>query len=244
MNKFIKSLITFLILVLFCALTLLAFTYFNSVKAGNTAQTTQVTVNKQVSDYKTTEQIISNKVHNENEMIVLTGNQVIKKTFSSTDHEVTYQGGDSAIKFLSNSLNSWNTKNIQIQTEYQYDFKYNMKNVLITQDSNHIYQITLNEIDLNLNPLSEISGNRVITSDHGALSSGFTPTEVSAVMYSTSIHTYNTLVNDKGLYDRAVLSVQDNLTTLCEGLGIPKDNIKFNIIYSTFLANNEVEKVN
>jgi len=232
--------------VLVAFIILNVFTYFHKIKAEQiktqSAKTEQVKVNGIVNSWASKETIIKNAVKAKNDLIVLEGNQQISKTYTTTDSEITYQGGDSVLKFMVGKLNEFHTRSLTINTTYLYDYTYDMNNVLISIDKDGLATISLSELDINLKPLSELSANRVITDEKGILASNFTPQELSGLMTSTNIHAYNTLVNDSSLFQKSIDSTKTNLTKLCNELGVT--NIKFNVTNSTFLANTEVRKVN
>lgn len=237
-----KKLVIILSIILLTICVWIGFTYQRKVKSIQTLQTQQIKINNSVSKWSTKEQIIKNEIYKQNQLIVLEGTQEIKKTYTTTDREIVYQGNDSIIKFLAEKLNQFQTRSITIDTTYQYDFIYNMAKIDIQIDDTGMAKITLCENNINLKPLAEISNNRTITDERGFLANSFTTSEASAIMFQTQIHTYNTLVNDSNLYDKAIQNTKDNLTTLIKKLGV-KD-IKFNVIHSNYLVNNEVQKIN
>lgn len=247
MRKFINKIITILMIILIILVTYIGLSFYNKnkitkAKFSQSPKITQQETNDKVDKWQSQVQIIKNELQKQNELIVLEGTQEIQKTFSTTDNEIKLQSKSSILKWMANKLNELKTKSITVNTTYKYYFVYDISKISINTEDNKI-NIIINEGDINLKLLSELSDKRIITDDEGILAK-FIPQEVSSVMYSTQIHTYNTLVNDSELYDKAVQNTKDDLMDLINKLGIKNKDINFQVIHNNTIKNNEVDEIN
>jgi hypothetical protein len=234
MNRFRKT-------VLVLSLTLVSLTGYivlsprevKSVEAFNT----QV---KEVEDYSVKANLLKDAVRKENKLIVLQGERAVRYIFDYTKDEISYTGSSNPVKFLAGKLNELKTKHITVETKFNYTYSYDLKELDIEIIDNKIH-IALKRGDVKLEPIAEDSSNRVIKTETGILSGGFTPQQTAAVLNIVKVHAFNNLVNDNELYIKALEAAQENIKGIALKLGIK--NVQFDIYNTETIENEEIEVI-
>ena len=163
---------------------------------------------------------IQKALNNENRLIVLSGQVETEATF--TNERIS--NNDVKLKWLKQQWNLINSKELKVNSTYNYEFSYDLKNLPITIHNNTI-NITIIKGNLNL---SKCELNSIETKDRvGLLESKFTPSEINERNSRVKAISRNSIQSNKELRDKAFINVENNIRQLLKKVVSNNTNIQF-----------------
>ena len=117
-----------------------------------------------------------------------------------------------------------NSKELKVNSTYNYEFSYDLTNLPITIHNNTI-NITIIKGNLNL---SKCELNSIETKDRvGLLESKFTPSEINEINSRVKAISRNSIQSNKELRDKAFINVENNIRQLLKKVVSNNTNIQF-----------------
>jgi hypothetical protein len=212
-NRVFNKIIIVLSIILL-AMTLFIIKKYNNNKIQTAKQETKI-INKlakqEVIDWIVKAEELKNEFNIVNKLEVLQGEISIRDTY--TKELPIVQSRSSIVKFLNKKFEELKMEEITIETSYQYIYTYDINDLDIKpNDTNDGLIITLRRCNVHLNPIAELSTDRLIQTEKGILGN-ITPQETGAVMECVGVNTYNKLIKDNKLYkislDNAKINLED-----------------------------------
>lgn len=225
-KKLSNKIILILVIVLVSLITYIGYAKLNNEQETIDYSEIQIETNNEVSKWKAQEELIRNELTRINSLLVLQGEIEVKRTYSTTVDEIDYKGNSSSLQWLSNKLNELKTKEITVQSTYQYNLMYTLDRININNTINGV-EVNVHILGLRFLPVSELSDKRVISSETKMLSGEFSVQETSAVMKETSDYTQNLVIHDNKLYYQGLENTKKNIDQLIKNLGI--EDVRVNV---------------
>ena len=165
-------------------------------------------------------EVIQKALNDENRLVVLSGQVETEATF--TNERIS--NNDVKLKWLKQQWNKINSKELKVNSTYNYEFSYDLKNLPITIHNNTI-NITIIKGNLNL---SKCELNSIETKDRvGLLESKFTPSEINEINSRVKAISRNSIQSNKELRDKAFINVENNIRQLLKKVVSNNTNIQF-----------------
>lgn len=229
-NRMFKRLVLILVIIL-TAISCYIIIKINSnkVKAQSFEKdkVIQTLANDKVENWNKKIEVLKDELHKQNQLIVLEGKRTIQCEYNNrTDYISDQEDKSNKLRWVYQKLADLKTKSIYITTSYNYSFVYCMNKLVIENDDKGNVKIKLYRGDILLKPLAEISSERVMRDDTNIISGKFTPQQISSVMNATQVHTYNNIVTDNELYNKALHNTSENIKELVSKLGLKNVNIE------------------
>jgi hypothetical protein len=213
-NKFIKILICGLLI----TLSILS-VFTNNLYSKNKQLKVQQNLHNQARQEQTFKVIdketVINKLNLENSLNCLSGSVNTKSTYSNKD----ISSDDVGMKWLKTKFAEWNSKDISMESKYDFTFSYSLKDLPVQIKNNTVYiNMTNNRLSLTKCELSSIQSSERI----GFLQNNFTPQEVNSLNYRNQQLAKNTTMSDEDLRYKALENVKGDIKELLQGV-ISKD---------------------
>ena len=165
-------------------------------------------------------EIIQKALNDENRLVVLSGQVETEATF--TNERIS--NNDVKLKWLKKQWNLINSKELKVNSTYNYEFSYDLTNLPITIHNNTI-NITIIKGNLNL---SKCELNTIETKDRvGLLESKFTPSEINEINSRVKAISRNAIQSNEELRDKAFINVENNIRQLLKKVVSNNTNIQF-----------------
>lgn len=165
-------------------------------------------------------EVIQKALNDENRLVVLSGQVETEATF--TNERIS--DNDVKLKWLKQQWNIINSKELKVNSTYNYEFSYDLTNLPITIHNNTI-NITIIKGNLNL---SKCELNSIETKDRvGLLESKFTPSEINEINSRVKAISRNAIQSNKELRDKAFINVENNIRQLLKKVVSNNTNIQF-----------------
>ena len=163
---------------------------------------------------------IQKALNDENRLVVLSGQVETEATF--TNERIS--NNDVKLKWLKQQWNKINSKELKVNSTYNYEFSYDLTNLPITIHNNTI-NITIIKGNLNL---TKCELNSIETKDRvGLLESKFTPSEINEINSRVKAISRNSIQSNKELRDKAFINVENNIRQLLKKVVSNNTNIQF-----------------
>ena len=163
---------------------------------------------------------IQKALNNENRLVVLSGQVETEATF--TNERIS--DNDVKLKWLKQQWNKINSKELKVNSTYNYEFSYDLTNLPITIHNNTI-NITIIKGNLNL---SKCELNSIETKDRvGLLESKFTPSEINEINSRVKAISRNSIQSNEELRDRCFDNVESNIKNILNKVTHKNTNIVF-----------------
>ena len=180
--------------------------------------------------------IIQKALNDENRLIVLSGQVETEATF--TNERIS--NNDVKLKWLKQQWNKINSKELKVNSTYNYEFSYDLKNLPITIHNNTI-NITIIKGNLNL---SKCELNSIETKDRvGLLENKFTPSEINEINSRVKAISRNAIQSNKELRDKAFINVENNIRQLLKKVVSNNTNIQFTYTNYDVVDQSEASKI-
>ena len=165
-------------------------------------------------------EVIQKALNDENRLVVLSGQVETEATF--TNERIS--NNDVKLKWLKQQWYKLNSKELKVNSTYNYEFSYDLTNLPITIHNNTI-NITIIKGNLNL---SKCELNSIETKDRvGLLESKFTPSEINEINSRVKAMSRNSIQSNKELRDKAFINVENNIRQLLKKVVSNNTNIQF-----------------
>ena len=165
-------------------------------------------------------QVIQKALNDENRLVVLSGQVETEATF--TNERIS--NNDVKLKWLKQQWYKLNSKELKVNSTYNYEFSYDLTNLPIPIHKNTI-NITIIKGNLNL---SKCELNSIETKDRvGLLESKFTPSEINEINSRVKAISRNSIQSNKELRDKAFINVENNIRQLLKKVVSNNTNIQF-----------------
>ena len=165
-------------------------------------------------------EVIQKALNDENRLVVLSGQVETEATFTNeriSDNDVKF-------KWLKQQWYKLNSKELKVNSTYNYEFSYDLTNLPITIHNNTI-NITIIKGNLNL---SKCELNSIETKDRvGLLESKFTPSEINEINSRVKAISRNAIQSNKELRNKAFINVENNIRQLLKKVVSNNTNIQF-----------------
>jgi len=221
-NKLIK----FIIAGLLISLSILSIFTNNLYNKSNQQLKVQQNLNNQNKQERTFKvihkQIVIDKLNLENSLNCLSGTTNTNATFSNNN----LSSNDPNITWLRTKLSEWNSKDISVESQFDFMYSYSLKDIPI-----HIYNNTINiklspnRLSLTKCELSSVQSKERI----GWLTSKFTPTEINNINYRVRQLAYNSVLSNEDLRYKALENTQGDIKDLLQGVVGKDTSIHFDI---------------
>jgi hypothetical protein len=222
-NKFIKAIICGLLITL-SILSILTNNLYSKNKQQLKVQQNLHNQVKQEQTFKVIDkETVINKLNLENSLNVLSGTTNTKATFSDKN----LSDSDPNVTWLKNKLTEWNSKDISIESQFDFMFAYSLKDIPI-----HIYNGSIN-ITLSYNRLSltKCELSKTQSSERvGLLSKNFTPTETNNINYRVKQLAYNSVLSNEDLRYKCLENVQGDIKDLLQSVVGKDTSIHFEVL--------------
>lgn len=179
----------------------------------------QTTNTHEVDTWRMKAEVIKDALNKKSEFVALEGTREIRCEYPITKNEVQWNTKSNIIGFLKDRLNELKTKTLIIQTTYMYQFVYDLKDLNMQIDGNKVY-IKLQQSNVKVKMPAEDDTKRIMYGETNILSGSFTPYEISQLMKTTTIHTYNQLIHENEYYYKAMESTKEWLEKFLKELGL------------------------
>lgn len=215
-----------------------------SIQTFRTAQQQQLKINNNINKWKIKVEEFKNTCQKENELLVLSGTRTVNVTISNGDIDIG-NGKDTKnpLYFMEKYFKGLQTKSLTIYATYDYSYIYDLNNLYIDDkelDNNKLI-INLNRANVKLKPIAEEKDKTVLKDETHILSGKFTPQEIQAIQKRVWADTYNGLINDNSLYDKALQNTKEDLLKLTNKIGIK--NVDIEIVDTGTEENNDAEVI-
>lgn len=218
MSKIVKIIISFLI----TGLTILSI-YTGNILYNKTRKTITQSTNKPQQEQTIRvidKEVIQKALNNENKLIVLSGQVETEATFSNE----RISNNDVNMKFLKQKWAEMTSKELKVNSTYNYEFSYDLNNLPISIHNNTI-NITIIKGNLNL---TKCELGTINTKDRvGCFESKFTPNEINEINNRVKGISKNSIQSNTELRDTAFINVQDNIKTILSKVVSNNTNIHF-----------------
>ena len=181
-------------------------------------------------------EVIQKALNDENRLVVLSGQVETEATF--TNERIS--NNDVKLKWLKQQWNIINSKELKVNSTYNYEFSYDLTNLPITIHNNTI-NITIIKGNLNL---SKCELNSIETKDRvGLLESKFTPSEINEINSRVKAISRNAIQSNKELRDKAFINVENNIRQLLKKVVSNNTNIQFTYTNYDVVDQSEASKI-
>ena len=165
-------------------------------------------------------EVIQKALNDENRLVVLSGQVETEATF--TNERIS--NNDVKLKWLKQQWYKLNSKELKVNSTYNYEFSYDLTNLPITIHNNTI-NITIIKGNLNL---SKCELNSIETKDRvGLLESKFTPSEINEINSRVKAISRNAIQSNEELRDRCFDNVESNIKNILNKVTHKNTNIVF-----------------
>ena len=165
-------------------------------------------------------EVIQKALNDENRLIVLSGQVETEATF--TNERIS--NNDVKLKWLKKQWNLINSKELKVNSTYNYEFSYDLTNLPVSIHNNTI-NITIIKGNLNL---TKCELNTIETKDRvGLLESKFTPSEINEINSRVKAISRNSIQSNEELRDKAFINVENNIKQLLNKVISNNTNIQF-----------------
>ena len=165
-------------------------------------------------------EVIQKALNDENRLVVLSGQVETEATF--TNERIS--NNDVKLKWLKQQWYKLNSKELKVNSTYNYEFSYDLTNLPITIHNNTI-NITIIKGNLNL---SKCELNSIETKDRvGLLESKFSPSEINEINSRVKAISRNSIQSNEELRDRCFDNVESNIKNILNKVTHKNTNIVF-----------------
>ena len=181
-------------------------------------------------------EVIQKALNNENRLVVLSGQVETEATF--TNERIS--NNDVKLKWLKQQWYKLNSKELKVNSTYNYEFSYDLTNLPITIHNNTI-NITIIKGNLNL---TKCELNSIETKDRvGLLESKFTPSEINEINSRVKAISRNAIQSNKELRGKAFINVENNIRQLLKKVVSNNTNIQFTYTNYDVVDQSEASKI-
>lgn len=231
-SKIIKIIIATLTITL---IILSAFTYKNFQNRHNKVQTNinNQTYQEQIFRVIDKESVIKT-LSKENSLNVLSGTTNTRCSF--TNKNITEN--DVNMKWLRDKIDTWNSKDITVDSQFSFMFSYDMSNPQVNIKNDTIYvQLSYNKLSLTKCELSDVQTQERI----GWLQNNFTPSETNSLNSRIKDYARNTILSNKSFRKESIDYLKENIKDQIHTYVSDKVNIEFSISDYDVLSQNDVD---
>ena len=231
-NNKINKLIILLTMILICLIILVIYNY--NIKQSNSKQVTQqINKAKELNSYDSKVQQLKMKFQQTNELLVLEGTADINCIY---DNSNVLNIQDDKLSFLYKKFKELQIRQIDVNTQYNFGFTYNLSDLQINKNNNKI-NIILSDSNLNLKYVEENKNKTVLTDEIHILASNFTPQEVNEVMDITKTKVTNSIQSKSNIREQAMNNTKKNIEKFAKDLDI--DDVNIEIKMQGIIENND-----
>lgn len=183
---------------------------------------TIVTDNKDIENLQLKQSLLERTFKDSTKLQVASGTISFNYNFNNQSDELTSQSASNPFKVLYNRLT---VRAFNCETEYQYNFKYNLSDLIVEQHDNKLV-IYVNSTNLLLEDVKENKDKTRIMETTGLLAKDFSAAEVHAISILCENKARNYLNSDADLHVNAADSLVKTIGTMCDSLSIQNYEIK------------------
>lgn len=220
MSKIVKYIITGLTIIL---ISLSIFTYKSckNIHKASSNTNNQTTVKQQIYRVIDKESVIK-AISKENSLNVLKGSVNTRCTFSNKN----ITENDIAMKWLRDKIDTWNSKDITVDSQFSFMFSYDMSNPQVNIKNDTIYiDLSYNKLSLTKCELSDIQTQERI----GWLQSNFTSTEINSINSRVRDYARNTILSNPSFRKESIENLKQNIKEQIHTYVSDKVNVEFSI---------------
>lgn len=173
------------------------------------------------------------KFQQTNELLVLEGTADINCIY---DNSNVLNIQDDKLSFLYKKFKELQIRQIDVNTQYNFGFTYNLSDLQINKNNNKI-NIILSDSNLNLKYVEENKNKTVLTDEIHILASNFTPQEVNEVMDITKTKVTNSIQSKSNIREQAMNNTKKNIEKFAKDLDI--DDVNIEIKMQGIIENND-----
>jgi hypothetical protein len=221
MSKIVKLIISGLLI----TLSILSFCTYKSYERNKKAKLQQ-NINNQTNQEQTFRIIdkdsIIQTLNKENSINVLSGTIGTRCTF--TNKNISQE--DVSMKWLKNKIETWNSKDITIDSQFTYMFSYDLRQPQVSIRNNTIYiQLSYNRLSLAKCELSDVQTQERI----GWLQNNFSSTEINSLNSRVKDYAKNTILSNEKLRKSSIENTKENIKYLIQSFVSKDINVEFSI---------------
>lgn len=165
-------------------------------------------------------EVIQKALNDENRLVVLSGQVETEATF--TNERIS--NNDVKLKWLKQQWYKLNSKELKVESTYDYEFSYDLNNLPVSIHNNTI-NITIIKGNLNL---TKCELNTIETEDKiGLLESKFSPSEINEINDRVKAISRNSIQSNEELRDRCFDNVESNIKNILNKVTHKNTNIVF-----------------
>ena len=223
-NKLFNKLIILLIVILLILIGMVIYKY--NIKQSNIRKIDQqVTKAKELNDYDFKVQQLKMKFQQTNEMLVLEGTADINCIY---DNSNVLDINDDKLSFLYKKFKELQIRQIDVNTQYDFGFTYNLSNLKINKQNDKI-NIILSDSNLNLKYIEANENKTILTDNIHLLANKFTPQEINEIMSITKVKVNNSIQSKSNIREQAMNNTKKDIEKFAKDLGINNVNIEIKI---------------
>jgi hypothetical protein len=232
MSKIVKLIIYGLLI----TLSILSFCTYKSYERNKQAKLQQ-NINNQTKQEQTFRVIdkdsIIQTLNKENSINVLSGTIGTRCTF--TNKNISQE--DVSMKWLKNKIETWNSKDITIDSQFTYMFSYDLRQPQVSIRNNTIYiQLSYNRLSLTKCELSDVQTQERI----GWLQNNFSSSEINSLNSRVKDYAQNTILSNEKLRKSSIENTKENIKYLIQSFVSKDINIEFSISDYDVIEQNDV----
>ena len=223
-NKLFNKLIILLIVILLILIGMVIYKY--NIKQSNIRKIDQqVTKAKELNDYDFKVQQLKMKFQQTDEILVLEGNTDINCIY---DNSNVLDINDDKLSFLYKKFKELQIRQIDVNTQYDFGFTYNLSNLKINKQNDKI-NIILSDSNLNLKYIEANENKTILTDNIHLLANKFTPQEINEIMSITKVKVNNSIQSKSNIREQAMNNTKKDIEKFAKDLGINNVNIEIKI---------------
>ncbi|NRU52614.1 hypothetical protein [Clostridium beijerinckii] len=158
----------------------------------------------------------------ENSLNVLKG--IVNTRCAFTNKNITEN--DVTMKWLRDKIDTWNSKDITVDSQFSFMFSYNMSNPQVTIKNDTIYiDLSYNKLSLNKCELSDVQTNERV----GWLQNNFSSSEINSINSRIRDYARNTILSNESFRKEGIENLKENITDQIHTYVSDKVNIGFSV---------------
>lgn len=219
MSRIVKFIITGLTIIL---ITLSTFTYKSYQNIHKASLNTNNQVRQELTYRVIDKESVIKALSKENSLNVLKGSVNTRCTFSNKN----ISENDITMKWLRDKIDTWNSKDITVDSQFSFMFSYDMSNPQVTIKKDTIYvDLSYNKLSLTKCELSDVQTNERV----GWLQNNFTSSEINSINSRIKDYARNTVLSNPSFRKESIENLKENIKEQTHTYVSDKVNVEFSI---------------